>query len=109
MYDLRHWRFIYQSLQDLQNRLAPFQGKVWICHGEVLPILECIAEEWEIHSLLAHQETGVSLTFERDKTLSAYCQQQGIAFREFPQDGVGRALKHRWGWADRRPRCIEMG
>lgn len=32
--DERHWRFIYQSIQELQNKLHPFHHTLYFFHNE---------------------------------------------------------------------------
>jgi deoxyribodipyrimidine photo-lyase len=39
--DLRHWRFVWESLQDLRRRLPP--GSLLIAHAEVRELLEQLA------------------------------------------------------------------
>jgi len=36
--DTRHWRFVWESLEDLNSQLKEFQAKVNILHAEVLDI-----------------------------------------------------------------------
>jgi deoxyribodipyrimidine photo-lyase len=33
--DARHWRFIYQSIADLNKKLEPFNSKIYFFHDEV--------------------------------------------------------------------------
>jgi deoxyribodipyrimidine photo-lyase len=38
--DVRHWRFIYESVQDLQDKLNPTNSKLYFFHSEVQPVLQ---------------------------------------------------------------------
>ncbi len=94
----RHWRFVFQSLQDLNEQLANYSLKVHIFYEEVLTVLEYINDAYKIVNLYSHQETGIWETFERDKQVGDFCKKNGIRWKEFPQDGVLRGLKNRKGW-----------
>ena len=37
--DLRHWRFVHESLLDLQQQLQGYQKKIYWGHSEVIPCL----------------------------------------------------------------------
>ena len=34
----RHWRFVWESIMDLQAQLEPFQAKIMIFYQEVQPV-----------------------------------------------------------------------
>lgn len=38
--DVRHWRFIYESLQEMNEKLNSLQVEIYIFHSEVLPVFE---------------------------------------------------------------------
>ena len=38
--DARHWRFVYESLQDLNLRLKPFNKHIEIFHDEAMRVFE---------------------------------------------------------------------
>lgn len=90
----RHWRFVYESLQDLQKRGWP----VCIYWGEVTDALDRIAETYTVSRLLSHQETGHQLSFDRDRRVRHWCQRNGIPWQEYVQDAVIRGRKHREGF-----------
>jgi deoxyribodipyrimidine photo-lyase len=39
-YDVRHWRFIWQSLQDIKQQLSQFNGQLLILQGEVTSVFQ---------------------------------------------------------------------
>jgi len=100
-YDKRHWQFIYQSLQDLNQQLIPHQTQIFTFYREIVPTLEQIAENYCIKNIFSHQETGIKLTFDRDKAVALFCKNKGIRWQEFSQDGVDRAIRNRIGWNKR--------
>ena len=130
-YDLRHWRFVHESLADLNRQLTrlyeqqrpdnqkpehewlPFvfednatheaaeqrqQGRVWVFHREVIDVLADLAQQYRIDTIFSHEETGLKVTYDRDKAVATWCRAQGVAWQEFQSNGVIRRLKDREGW-----------
>ena len=100
-YSERHWRFVYESLLEMQSDLQTKGKRLHILHGEVLEIFQLIQEKYSIHHIYAHEETGVAITYERDKKVAQFCREQGIVFKEYQCSGVIRGLKNRQDWAKR--------
>lgn len=96
--DQRHWRFIWQSLQDLNHALGEAGGKVVICQGEVMELLTALSSTWQIKQILSYQETGNARTYQRDKDVLAWCQKNQVVWHEFPTNGVVRGLRSRKNW-----------
>ncbi len=97
-YAARHWRFQWECLEDLNQRLSTFQAGVYAIHNEVLPSFELLLEHFQVVHLFSHQETGLKITFDRDKAVKKFCIKKGIIWQEFRQDGVIRGLQKRSGW-----------
>ena len=36
--DVRHWRFVYESILDLQAKLDSFSAKIYYFHNELIPV-----------------------------------------------------------------------
>lgn len=92
-WDMRHWRFVYESLQDLES-------KVPICwsYEEVSSLFDKINQRYRIKNIFSHQETGTKITYDRDKDFKRWCKRENISWREFQSNGVIRALKDRREW-----------
>ena len=54
--DVRHWRFVYESIQDLNKKLAPFNSKMYFFHDEVKNVFSELIQIFEIKSVFSHQE-----------------------------------------------------
>ena len=54
--DIRHWRFVYQSLSDMQLKLEGLNSKIAIFHNEALFVLTEIAKYYSISTIFSHQE-----------------------------------------------------
>lgn len=94
----RHWRFVWQSIQEMQQQLSTQGHQLYVFHGEVLPSLQIIQEHYSIHTLISHMETGLRITFERDKVVANWAAKQGITWAEHQQQGVYRRLPNRKTW-----------
>ncbi|RCR68685.1 cryptochrome/deoxyribodipyrimidine photo-lyase family protein [Larkinella punicea] len=132
-YDPRHWRFVTESLADLNQQLfelektEPVVSKfnhewlpfvfddeseslnsghstgiphIWIFHRSVLEVFDALHQIFTIDTLFSYEETGLKVTYDRDKAVARFCRQAGITWREFPSNGVIRGLKNRETWAD---------
>lgn len=105
--DVRHWRFIRQCLDDLQQQLKPFHIPLYVFYGEVIEVFEQLADFLDIRFLYSYQETNLQITFERDKAVKKFCQSKGIVWKEFPSNGIVRGLKNRQGWVEEWQRRME--
>ena len=97
-YSLRHWRFIWQSLQQLDQQLVSQKSRVVVLEGEALTVFQRIHQQYRIETVFSHQEIGLNITYERDKRLKSYFRQQAINWQESPQGAVIRAAKTRRDW-----------
>lgn len=97
-YNERHWRFVYQSLIEMNKQLARFNARVYLFNSSMDELLDSLNKQFEIVSLLSHQEIGLNNTFERDKAVKKWCKYHTINWLEFPTGGVMRGAKSRKGW-----------
>ncbi len=96
--DLRHWRFVWESLRDMEARLAPRGIPLYWLHSEVIPALDALRGIFEVKTIFSHEETGNRLTFDRDLAVAGFCKKHGITWREFQTNGAVRRLFHRKNW-----------
>jgi len=96
--DVRHWRFVYQSLQDMQAKLKALNTQIYIFHQEVLTVLNQLTSCYTVRTIFSHEETGNRLTFDRDLAVAHFCQQHNLSWKEFQTNGVVRRLKSRKEW-----------
>jgi deoxyribodipyrimidine photo-lyase len=98
--DVRHWRFVWESLCDMQRQLDTRQLKLLICHGEAADIFNALCSQYAVHTVFSHQEIGNNHTFARDKRLKILFRQQGVFWQESRTSGIFRGLSHRQTWKD---------
>jgi len=94
----RHLNFIHGSLEDMNKILEPYGKGIQTFYAPTLTVLAEIWAIFEIKNIFSYQESGVRLTWRRDKTLAQWCKAHGIQWNEFQQNGVQRGLSHRKDW-----------
>jgi deoxyribodipyrimidine photo-lyase len=99
--DVRHWRFVHESLEEMQEKLISLQGKLYTFHAEALPVFEGIAARYDIQTIFSHEEIGNRISFDRDIAVRSFCTREHITWRESPLNGVVRRLKSRSLWGER--------
>ncbi|MDB4538831.1 DNA photolyase family protein [Saprospiraceae bacterium] len=99
-YDLRHWRFVWESLVDLNLLLKNYNAQVYIFHNEVLNVFEKIQTQFSIKKIFSHEETGIRTTYDRDKLVHVFCKKNNIEWVESQTNAVVRGLKNRIEWSN---------
>jgi deoxyribodipyrimidine photo-lyase len=97
-YSARHWNFIKQSIVDLNKQLEKSNTKILAVSSEVIQAFNFLEENYKIKTVYSHQETGIKITYERDKTFKRYCKNNFIQWEENINNGIFRALKNRSSW-----------
>ncbi|MGR3809234.1 FAD-binding domain-containing protein [Jiulongibacter sp. NS-SX5] len=97
-YSFRHWNFVRESLIDLQKQLQSLGSELYIYKSEAIDTFETLNKSFKINSVFSHQETGIGLTFERDKMLVPFFKNKGIVWHENVNNGVFRGLSNRKDW-----------
>lgn len=91
--------FLNQCLEELARDLKALGGQFITARGDALTVLSKLHDDYGIHGLWSHEETGNGATYDRDKAVLTWCRGEGIPWREYPQHGVFRPLRSRDGWA----------
>jgi deoxyribodipyrimidine photo-lyase len=97
-YDARHWRFVSESLIDLNAQLAQYNGEIQVFKGDALEIWQYLTEMLDVRTVYSYCETGIRVTYERDIAVAKLFSQHGISWKEMPHNGVQRGRKNRHGW-----------
>ena len=61
--------------------------------SDMLAVLQVIKNQLGDFTLVSHEETGNSWSYQRDLDVAAWCKTQGVEWREFASNGVVRRLK----------------
>ncbi|WP_299666470.1 cryptochrome/deoxyribodipyrimidine photo-lyase family protein [uncultured Polaribacter sp.] len=100
-YDERHWNFIKQSIQDLNTDLKKYNTKVLCVQTEVVNAFNTLFDSYKINTVFSHQETGLLITFNRDKEFTRYCRNNSVNWIENNNNGVLRGLLTREDWFEK--------
>ena len=96
--DVRHWRFIVQSVKDMNTRLIKSGHHLFLFNTEVVPFLQTLSGHFQIRNIFSYAETGIAVTYERDKKVKEFCEKFQIRWIESPYAGVIRGIKRRKDW-----------
>lgn len=94
----RHLSFIYQSILEMKGQLQIYGRTLHVFEGEAIEIFKYLNSEFNIQKIFSHQETGIRLSWERDKQIHNFCKSNRIKCLEYPADNVQRGLKNRDTW-----------
>lgn len=95
--DIRHWRFIIQSLQNMNDQLKDLNCRVILVKEASHKWFEQLADFGLTH-IFSHQEVGLSDSYERDKKVKKVCQQRNLIWHESTNNAVQRPLPNRINW-----------
>ena len=99
--DVRHWRFIYESIQEMQTRLQSVGTKIYFFHNEVVSVFETLVKIYDIKTVFSHQEIGNKITFDRDIAMQKFFDNHNIQWKQSQMHGIIRKLKSRSDWDKR--------
>ena len=99
-YDERHWNFIKQSITDLNHQLNKYNTKILSVTSEVITVFNQLQNHFKVDTVFSHQETGLLITYKRDKDFARYCRNNSINWTENNNNGVLRGLLNRENWLE---------
>ncbi|WP_137166927.1 cryptochrome/deoxyribodipyrimidine photo-lyase family protein [Salinimonas lutimaris] len=97
-YSERHWRFVQQSLDDLDSQLSSYHCRVMVACGNARAVFQQLCHQVRIHGVYSYQEIGLANTFARDKQIARWFAAHDIHWYESPYGAVQRGLSHRKQW-----------
>ncbi len=97
-YHSRHWKFVEESLLDLESILQKHGLKLHILCGEAIEIFNHLIQNLDINKVFSTQETGIRITYDRDIEINQLLKKNGIPWIEKQNNGVIRGLKNRENW-----------
>lgn len=100
-YSERHFNFIKQSIVDLNFQLKKHNSKILAVEADVIPFFNILQETYKILAIYSHLETGLRITFDRDKKFKRYCKNNQIEWKENINNGVFRGLRNRENWVEK--------
>lgn len=97
-YNERHWNFIKESIVDINIELAAYDSHVLTVQSDIIGIFNHIQDLYKIDKVFSHMETGILVTYNRDKDFIRYCRNNNIEWIENINNGVQRGLQNRDSW-----------
>lgn len=94
----RHLQFQYHSILAMNKILSVYNRRVNIFYADAIEVFEEIAEQYSIQNIYSYQESGIQITYDRDKKVKAYCKARQIQWIEFQRDGIIRGIRNRKDW-----------
>jgi deoxyribodipyrimidine photo-lyase len=97
--NVRHWRFVYESLCEMNSQLAKHPAQVYLLHNEAATVFTHLQQHFAIHTVFSSIETGNGLTYKRDRQMATFFAQHGIIWQQYPTNGVVRKRMHPKDWS----------
>lgn len=97
-YSSRHWQFVKESLIDMNQLLKTFETKILVIKSNIENCIDFLRKKYNVHGVFSHQETGLKVTYDRDKSFKKYSKNHQIIWHENVNNGVFRGLKDRKNW-----------
>jgi deoxyribodipyrimidine photo-lyase len=96
-----HIDFINASLRELDAALRARGGVLVTRIGDLPGVFDELHAERPIGRIWSHEETGLGVTYARDKRVRRWAREHGVAWIELPGHGVFRPHPSRDGWSAR--------
>ena len=100
-YSERHFNFIKESIRDINNDLKAYNSKILAVTGDIISVFNTLQLHFKIKTVFSHVETGLLITFNRDKEFKRYCRNHLINWVETKNNGVERGLVNRDNWFEK--------
>ncbi|GAL27125.1 cryptochrome [Vibrio variabilis] len=97
-YDERHWRFVWQSLNDMNQQLKGCNTKVLILFSPAVKAFRKLDTKFGIENVFSYQEIGLEVSFARDRALTQWFKDANINWYESPYGAVVRGARDRIDW-----------
>lgn len=97
-YDIRHWRFVWESIDDMNNHLKPLGHQVEVFYAPFRDLLVRLSKIYQLKSIYSHQESGLKITYDLDRWVNKFCQSHKVEWNEYMHNGVLRGAKNRQNW-----------
>ena len=102
-----HIEWELDCARALSESLETLGAKLLFNFGNVVDKLSQIHQEYEIASLFSHEETGLTWSWERDKSVTKWCKENEVTFTEYATNGVIRGLQSRDHWKSQRDARVD--
>ena len=91
-YGVFHLQAQWQALRGLSASLHRRGSGLYECSGMVVEQLEALYQKHPFQCLRSYQETGNTVTYQRDLAVRAWCRSRGVAWKESIGSTVVRGM-----------------
>ena len=95
---LRHLQFQYLSILQANQKLTQFNKEIVLFEAEAVHVFQELIQQFEISEVFSYQESGIQLTYNRDKEVKKMFTSNNIGWTEFQRDGIIRGIQNRKDW-----------
>lgn len=95
----RHLNFQWQSVNELRVELNKFQIPLIVLSANAEQAFDFLFSQFIINTVFSYQESGIPLSFERDKAISLQLRSRQVDWIQCIRNGVFRGRKDRKNWA----------
>ena len=89
-------------LRELKSSLELIGGKLLFNFGSIVDELTKINQQYQIKNIYCNEETGLTWSWNIDKSVAKWCIDNDVEFIEYPSNGVVRRLDTRDNWKKER-------
>jgi deoxyribodipyrimidine photo-lyase len=82
----------------VNEKLDVYGRNVHLVYGEMVDVLSWLSIHFTIANLFSYRESGIRLTWLRDKAVKQWCIEQQVDWTECKRDGIQRGIRNRDGW-----------
>jgi len=100
--DSIHIEWELDCLRELRKSLESIGGKLLFNFGSIVEELTKINQQYQIKKIFSNEETGLTWSWNIDKSVAKWCVENNIDFLEFPTNGIVRRLDSRDNWKRER-------
>jgi len=75
------WRFLLESLQDIDKRLRTFNSRLYVAQGQPVAVLEKLSDEWNVTSI-TFQRSGEPRSRTVEEAVEKLADVKGIQVRK---------------------------
>ena len=80
------------------SSLSSYNSKVLAINSDIISACNQILQHYSVRQIYSHRETGILVTYERDKSFARYCRNNLISWKETINNGVRRGIHNRESW-----------
>ena len=81
-----HIKWELDCLKSLSKDITSLGGVMKFNYGNIVEFLQQLNQQYGINSLFSNEETGLMWSWERDKEVAIWCQQNDVDFIEHPSN-----------------------